>query len=415
MADAKSDERSTPSAEVPQPQVEAPGNRWPQWRGPHRDGRVEWLPKSLPDIPLLQWISPLPSAGIGGLAADTGIVVVGGRDKEETSDLFLAIDPTTGETLWQVQYPAAGELDYGNSPRATPLIHGDRVYTLGAMGHLSAIDRKNGTLEWQHDLAKTYGTPELDWGIAGSPIIVGNLLIVQPGGVRGSIVAFDTMTGKEVWKSGNAPPGHSSMIAAPFGKETQVIGYDKTSLGGWNAKTGERLWTMTPRVKGDFNVPTPILYQGELILSTENNGTRLYAFDKAGLLDPQPQAEFEDLSPDTHTPVVQGKALYGVCNGLHGLEIEKTESGKKFQSTWIEELPEFYKYASLVASKDRLLCLTLDCQLLLIDPAANERIVDRWQLVSDRTETLSHPAFLGRHIFVRLGQELHCYSLEELP
>ena len=65
--------------------------------------------------------------------------------------------------------------------------------------------------------------------------------LVQPGGERGSIAALDPLTGETLWATGNAPPGHSSLIAYHGGGQTQVIGYDKTTLGGWDVETGKRL------------------------------------------------------------------------------------------------------------------------------------------------------------------------------
>ena len=89
---------------------------------------------------------------------------------------------------------------------------------------------------------------------------------------------------------------------------TQVVGYDAASLAGWDPQTGRRLWKLIPDYEGDFNVPTPIVVGNKLLVSTENNGTRLYGFDGAGRILPKPLALNEDLAPDTSTPVV--------CDGL---------------------------------------------------------------------------------------------------
>ena len=84
----------------------------------------------------------------------------------------------------------------------------------------------------------------------------------------------------------------------------QVIGHDAVSLGGWEPVTGKRLWTLLPEKPNDFNVPTPIALDDKLLVSTENNGTRLYEFDDNGLLKPKPVAVNRKLAPDTHTPIV---------------------------------------------------------------------------------------------------------------
>ncbi len=113
-----------------------------------------------------------------------GVCVVGMRDLADEEDVFDAFDAETGERLWRHSYPAPGSLDYGNASRATPLIRDGVVYLFGALGHLSALDVTTGDLLWEKDLAQEYDPPELPWGLAGTPLLVGDLLVVQPAGAR---------------------------------------------------------------------------------------------------------------------------------------------------------------------------------------------------------------------------------------
>jgi len=384
---------------------------------------VQWLPEQLPPVPITHWQALLPGDGMGGLAVSKEAMVVGCRDLLDTADVFTAFDLDTGIALWEVIYPAPGKLDYGNSPRATPLIAGEKVYLFGAFGHLTCASMKTGEIEWQRNLAEDYATPELDWGLVGSPLLVDGKLIVQPGGTKGTLVALDPSTGDELWKEGILPPGHTSFIAADVAGRTQVIGYDKLTLGGWDIKTGQRLWSVAPKLTGDFNVPTPIVLRNPnakedekstnpwLLVSTENNGTRLYAYGSDGVLKPEPLAKNEDLSPDSHTPVVVKDRLFGIGNGLHCLSLVPGDDLLK--PIWVAEENEFYHYGALVASNDRVLCLTHKCELLLIDATADEyTLISRLPLRDDGTETLSHPAFLGKRIFVRMGNEVSCLELE---
>ena len=305
-------------------------------------------------------------------------------------------------------YPAEGRLDYGNSPRATPLIHDGLVYLLGALGHLTCADLATGTILWQRNIADDFGTPPLDWGLAGSPLLLDETLFVEPGGRRGSIVALDPYTGEDVWVSGTAPPGHSSLVVAPHPKGRQLIGYDQHSLGGWDPATGERLWMVMPDNSGDFNVPTPIVLDSRLFVTTENNGSRLYAFQTDGSLHPDPVALNEDLYPDSHSPVVTGGRVFGISSGLHCLDLNNG-----LNPLWTSELSDYFEYGSLIVSDDRLLCLTLDAQLILIDATADEyKELGRLKLQSGRRETYSHPAILDRKLYVRIGEELNCLDLE---
>lgn len=346
--------------------------------------------------------------GLGGIAVADGKVLLGCRDATDSQDVWVAFDAETGDLLWEVAYPAPGRLDYGNSPRSTPLIHDGLAWLLGAFGHLTCLDLETGVQLWQRSLTADFGTPPLDWGLVGSPLLVGERLIVQPGGVRGSLVALDPFTGETLWASGTTPPGHAAPIALSNNGREQVVAYDRVSLGGWDAATGERLWTMMPRHKGDFNVPTPIAVDDGLLVSTENNGTRQYAFQPDGGLSPGVVAEVEALAPDSHTPVVAAGRVFGVWNGLYCLDL-----ASELRPLWTADRPDFNEYAALIASDRRLLCLTQKSELLLIDAEADEYSeLGRWRLLADRGETLSHPALAGRRLYVRLGRELCCLQLE---
>ncbi len=166
-------------------------------------------PASVPDF---AWSTELTGEGIGGVAAANGFVIVGSRDAIDRNDVFQCFDAETGELAWQHIYPALGRLDYGNSPRATPLIHDDCVYTLGAFGHLCCLEVDSGIMLWQVNLARDFGSPSLTWGHSGTPVIVDQKLILQPGGKDASIVALDLETGDVIWKTPGAACGYSSLL-----------------------------------------------------------------------------------------------------------------------------------------------------------------------------------------------------------
>ncbi len=382
---------------------------WPGWRGANRDARVAWLPDVLPATADFAWTAELAGEGLGGIAAAKGFVVAGSRDALDRNDVFQCFDIQTGDLIWQHSYPAIGKLDYGNSPRATPLIHDDYVYTLGAFGHLCCLEIESGIMMWQKNLAMEFGAPELIWGHSGSPLITGDSLILQPGGKDASIVALDFESGDVIWKTSGIEPGYSSLLLKTVGDSRQLIGYDAKSLGGWDVKTGQRLWTVVPPETGDFNVPTPVSLGDRLMVSSENNGTRIYHFNSDGTLHPDPDLTNEDLKPDSHTPVVSNSRVFGISGELLGLAPEQS---LKAVTTLSDDA--FTNYGSLIASDTRLLALSDEGELLLISTAEVEpTIMGRLQLQNDRTQVLSHPAIAGNSIFVRIGKTLNRMKLGE--
>ena len=267
------------------PAASAAPAAWPGWRGPHRDGRVAHLPARLPTQPKIIWTRDLPGRGLAGLAATAREVIVADRTAADDQDLILCLDADTGAEHWRRAYPTEGQIrDYGNAPRATPLIEGERVYTLGGLGNLQCLRLRDGEVLWTRHLARDFQAGVPTWGYCASPLLVDGRLIVNPGAPDASLVALDAATGRECWRCPGLPAAYASFIIGTFGGRRQLVGYDEKTLGGWDPATGERLWTLVPPNEGDFNVPTPIDAGGQLLLTTENNGTRLYGFDPAGRL-----------------------------------------------------------------------------------------------------------------------------------
>jgi len=357
----------------------------------------------LPERPDFQWVVEQSSEGIGGLAANKDRVIIGGRDITDAFDIWVALDVETGDERWRVVYPAPGRLDYGNSPRATPLICNDVVFLYGAFGHLNAVALQNGDILWSRDLANEFRTPRLEWGLVGSPILVDDKVIVQAGGQDACVVAIHAKSGETVWTSAGGKAGHSSFVLmAPFGR-TQLVGYDVNSAGGWDVSNGKRLWKVVPKLSGDFNVATPIRFGDRtVIFSSENNGSRVYEFDSDGLLKQNAVGHSALINPDAHSPVLSGTRLYGVSNGLKCLD-----ANDRLKELWCLEDDAFLGYASLVASERKLLVFSERAELMLVqDKGASAEILGKLKVTEEDVRTLSHPAFVGNSMFVRFGKSI---------
>jgi outer membrane protein assembly factor BamB len=298
-------------------------------------------------------------------------------------------------------------LDYGQSPRATPVIHEGRAYLLGAFGDLRCVDVANGKVIWKRQLLREFKAELPTWGMCSPPLVVDDLLIVNPGGTNASLVALDCVTGCTRWVTPGNPAAYSAFICGEFGGRRQIVGYDQQSLGGWDVKTGERLWRLVPPTEGDFNVPTPIAVAGSLLVSTENNGTRFYRFDESGRIVNKPAAEFAGLSPDTVTPVVTRGRVFGAHLGLRCLDLQ---NGLK--QIWVREDAALGDYATLIADNERVLVITLNGELILLDAKSEHyAIISRLRLFEGDVEVYSHPALVGTRLYARGGYSVVCVDL----
>ncbi|MCX7049159.1 MAG: PhnD/SsuA/transferrin family substrate-binding protein [Candidatus Sumerlaeota bacterium] len=384
------------------------GDQWTGWRGARRDGHVPRLPASLPKEPRILWERAMSSHGVGGLAATDQYVIISDKDADKKRDIWHCLDAATGKTVWEFSYAAAGALDFTNSPRATPVICDDQAYLLSAFGLLHCIRLEDKKILWKRDLPADFGAKLTQWGMASSPLVIGNKLIVNPGTPKASVVALDRKTGKDLWKTPGAAAAFASFIVAEFGGRRQAVGYDAKSLGGWDPETGERLWRLEPPQGGDFNVPTPIAVDGKLLVTSENNGTRLYGFDSAGKIIPAPLAANKDLSCDAATPVVCNGLVFGGQNCLICLDL-----GAQLKTCWREEGKDFDQHLSLIADGQRVLMLSLTGVLTLIEATRDGfRPLGRLQLPSGPDDAFwPHPALVGNRLFIRHSTKAYCIQL----
>ena len=380
---------------------------WPDWRGSRRDGIVSKLPTRLSETPKFVWKKATMHGGLAGLSVSDGRLILAERDFDDERDVYRCLNADNGELLWRVEYPARGQLDYGQSPRAAPVIHQGRAYLLGAFGELRCVDVTNGKLLWKRNLPREFKAALPTWGMCSPPLVVDDLLIVNPGGAKSSLVALDRVTGRTRWETSGSPAAYSAFICADFGGRRQIVGYDKESLGGWDVKTGSRLWKLVPTTEGDFNVPTPIAVDGGLLVATENNGTRFYRFAPSGQIITEPAAAFAGLSPDTSTPVVTCGRVFGAKDGLHCLG---TSNGLK--PIWHREETALGDHATLMADGERVLVVTLGGELILLDGRSDTcSILSRLKVFESDVEVYSHPALVGSRLYMRGGDSVVCVDL----
>ena len=380
---------------------------WPGWRGPNRDARVGWLPDRLPESLEVAWTTPLFNEGVGGVAVAAGVVLVSDRDADDLRDVFHALDVATGEQLWTLDYAAEGSLDYGNSPRATPLVHDGHAFLLGAFGHLHCVRLTDGGVVWRRHVRDDFeAQDDLVWGVAASPLVLDGKLILNPGGPEASIVALDPATGEVIWSAPGAAAAYASLVvAAPDGRR-QLVGYDAASCGGWDVATGRRLWSIAPKVAGDFNVPTPLVVGTKTVFVSENNGARSIGLDVDGR--PRVEAVFPRLDPDMHSPVACAGRIFAVHKGrVTCLDAET------LQPVWVAKDRSLQGHASLIASPDRVLIFTEEGELILLDAKAEAlEIVSRARVFNEEVSTLAHPALAAGRLYVRGPGQLVCINLK---
>jgi outer membrane protein assembly factor BamB len=247
---------------------------WPQWMGPHRDNvwREEGVLETFPaEGPRVVWRVPI-AGGYAGPAVAAGRVFVTDyvteadvkianfeRKSSTGSERVLCLDEATGRILWKHAYPVTYTIAYPAGPRCTPMVDGDRVYTLGAEGNLICFEAATGKILWERDLKKDYATKAALWGWASHPLIDGDRLICIAGTDTAHAVALDTRSGREVWRAGKAPEqGYvpPSIIEAAGVRQLVLVKPD--GVYAVEPETGKLLWETPYGADNGSIIMTPV-------------------------------------------------------------------------------------------------------------------------------------------------------------
>jgi outer membrane protein assembly factor BamB len=294
---------------------------WPQFLGPDRDGvssktgLVETWPQTGPP---LVWQRPVGSGFSGPVVAGRRLILLHRLGDKE---IVACLDAATGKDQWQFAYPSSYRDDFGmdEGPRSTPLIAGNHVYTLGAEGHLHCLDLASGKKVWERSLNAEYQVPKGFFGVATSPLVEGNLLLLNVGGKGAGIVAFDKDTGKEVWRATNHEASYSSPVAATLNGKRQVLFFTREGIVLLDPRTGainySKHWRA--RIHASVNAATPLV-TGDLIFVSACYGTGAIVLH-VGTNRVEELWKSDDVMSNHYNTCVQSK---GFLYGFHGRQEE---------------------------------------------------------------------------------------------
>ena len=162
------------------------------------------------------------------------------QEQRGDDEIVSAYNLKTGEPVWRHRDAARfWESNAGAGPRATPTLSNGRVYTLGGTGILNALDARDGSVVWSRNAATDTGTKFPDWGIASSPLVVGDVVIVA---TAGSLAAYDIATGKPRWFGPKDGWGYSSPHLATIDGVAQVVLLNGPGAIGVAPSDGTVLW-----------------------------------------------------------------------------------------------------------------------------------------------------------------------------
>ncbi len=384
---------------------------WPQYLGQNRDGVYpgEALTRAWSsDGPKVLWRKRNIGAGLGGIVLAKGRAILFHEVKRY--DTIECLDAKTGKTLWENNYASSFVAGYGSAagPRATPTIVGDRVYTMGGQGIVVCTNFATGKTVWKVDTQKSYRASDGFFGMACSPLVEGNAVLLNIGGEAGAgIIALDKNSGKLLWKTLDDEASYSSPVMAKLRGKRRAVFFARTGLAVVDPTSGkidfQNRWRA--RTQASVNAAAPLIV-GELIFVTSSYNTGALVVNAAA--DGYKTAWSNDTSLSSQYASVMHRG--GFIYGTHGradvppvpaLRCVELATGKVRWSV------DDFGDCLMLRCGDRLLALMESGELVLGQATpAGWREICRAQVVGSGAR--SQPALADGRLYVRDRNQLVC-------
>jgi outer membrane protein assembly factor BamB len=390
------------------------GVEWAGFRGGARDSvisgaRIDTDWSRIPPVEL--WRHPIGPAWSSFAVAGDRVFT---QEQRGDDEIVSAYDLKTGKPVWKHRDAARfWESNAGAGPRATPAVHNGRVYTLGGTGILNALDARNGAVVWMRNAVTDTGATIPDWGIAGSPLVVGDVVIVA---AAGNLAAYDLATGKPRWYGPKDGRGYSSPQLMTIDGVAQVVLLNGPGVLSVAPSDGAVLWKY--EWPGD-SIVQPAIVDGSDLLIGSGSGLA----SKTGMLRinvahaPLDSARGRDaawtvterwtstgLKPYFNDFVVHQGHAFGFDGGILA-SIDVADGTRKWKGGRYG-----HGQLMLLPHQNLLLVLSEDGELALVS-ATPDKFTEIARVPAIEGKTWNHPVLVGDVLLVRNGQEMAAFRL----
>lgn len=382
---------------------------WPGYRGSDRDGvyhgaiRVSW-----------DGLKPMWTKPIGGGRAS--FAIAGGRaftiEQRKQEEVVAAYDVMTGRELWTnawkerfTQWMGGGE-----GPRATPTWADGFVYALGARGELRCLEAATGRLVWRTNILNDAGAKNLRWGMAGSPLVAGDAVIVLPGGEHGrSIAAYDRRTGKRLWtalddKTAYAAPMQVTLLGVP-----QFLIVSSSRVMGVSLDRHDVLWQFPWTTDHDANAAQPIVVGDNRVFYSSGYGSGAVLVELTKTDDRFTTREVwrtNRMKNRQSSSVLYDGFIYGLDDGIFAC-IDAATGALKWKGGR-------YGHGQVLVAGGRLVITTEDGDLVMVEPSP-EKLREVARLHAVEGETWNVPALADGILLVRNTEQMAAFDLRPEP
>jgi outer membrane protein assembly factor BamB len=382
----------------------APANTtdWMGFRGSQRDSvirgvriKTDW--SASPPVQL--WRRPV-GPGWSSFAVHEGRFYT--QEQRGDDEVVACHDVATGKLVWRhLDRARFWESNAGPGPRATPTLNNGRVYTQGGTGIVNVLDAATGNVVWSRNAVTDTGAKVPAWGIAGSPLVVNDIVVVA---AAGNLIAYDLGSGKPRWTGPAGGTGYSSPQLLTINGVPQILLLHSNGATSVALSDGKLLWEHA--WPGTPIIQPAVTASGDVLISVSDSSgiRRLGVTQGSGGWTVQERWTSEELNPWFNDFVVHNGHAYGF-NGST-ITCSDLENGK------LKWKGKRYGYGQMVllSDQDLLLVLSEQGELALVK-AAPDQFTSLAQFPALEGKTWNHPVLAGDVLLVRNDHEMAAFRL----
>ena len=384
------------------PAAVAAGADWPGFRGSKRDGivrgvqiKTDWSASPPAEI----WRRPI-GPGWSSFAVRSGRLYT--QEQRGDEEIVACYEVSTGKPVWRHSDAARfWESNAGPGPRATPTLSNGRVYTLGATGIMNVLDESTGAVVWSRNAVSDTGAKIPGWGIAGSPLVVNDVVIVA---ASGNLVAYDLATGNPRWFGPKSGASYSSPQLLNIDGVPQILLLSAKGATSVALADGKLLWEHA--WPGSPIVQPNLTENGDILISvSDSSGTRRLgvAHGSSGWTVEERWTS-EDLNPFFNDLVVHNGLAFGFDGSILAC-IDLADGKLKWKGGR-------YGHGQLVLLPDQNVLLVLsEAGDLALVKATPDQFTELAHFPAIKGKTWNHPVLAGDVLLVRNGEEMAAFRL----
>ena len=381
---------------------------WGQFRGPDRNGHIPTQTVSIDwsKPPKTRWST---SSGLGHSSIITSGNLAITMEQDQDQEILIARSFEDGQEAWRVAEETKWQdMLSGTGPRSTPTLHNGKLYTLFSHGKLSRVDANSGNVEWSIQVTPdSYEFPE--WGLAISPLIWNDMIILSLGGEESAVKAYSVNSGEKIWQSqvaGKAVYLSPNILRLLY--EDHLIVSLVGKIVSLDPKNGMTLWEEPWKIfMNNVQIVQPIAVSNDSIVMAAGYGKGAECFtisrdEESEKYRVQSSWKSKDLKAKFSNPIFKDGYLYGLSENL--LVCLEAKTGKLM---WRGEK---YSYGRILLADQKLLILGHSGVFSVVDASPDGfREISSRQLLSD-ARCWNGPAFVNGYLLARNGEQIACFD-----